>query len=272
MLLRLLMVSAVMTLGLDADLPSADYLSRWATEARTWCNAREASTAVAAPCGWPQDLESFWAPDMPCAQLVEADNWDGCPDLPVLASTQPSNDDAFNHAMEQVVTAFVADLTPAPASPAEETAIAEASPRWEPVVIPADLYEGLAYELNLFQAASLPGADPAPPDLTIADVPPALDAEDDNPWTIALSCVMPETKVPVLATVNPLLSSDPSPTEIVPEPELTTQETPVATAESQESSRLSSALKLTGQAIHAWMSVLQAPAVAYSESSNTLSR
>ena len=155
MLLRFLMVSAVLTLGSDADLPTGYDVAQWAQQAQSW---RNAGTVGWPSCqrDWPQESTSCWVTDtrtlekeLPkCCSRTSVTTWASTAEIKAVIDP----DAAFTQAMNQTVSLFVADLS-IPAENLEPTALlaekTPSKPTWEPVDLPENLYPGIAYELNV---------------------------------------------------------------------------------------------------------------------------
>jgi hypothetical protein len=164
---------------------------------------------------------------------------------------EPDPDRDFGAAFAATLQQFGEDLTaPSPSPEPLAPALAISAP--EPPSPPAPdgegewsaaaLYPGLAYDLNR-QAEGLGPvwAPPAPPEPLIAS---------HTYWEI---------------DGEPLAA-------LLDEAEPTSELDPASVAGPSRERRLEEAVRLTGQAIHAWLSVLQAPSLALDPSSDTLSR
>ncbi|MBX6316333.1 MAG: hypothetical protein IRY99_25990 [Isosphaeraceae bacterium] len=152
MLLRLLLVGAVTTMGLD--LPTGRDLERWCRSGRDWweaavarCQDKEAAARAEEAPG-----ESLAPADL--LRSIAAEMTPG-PSEPVAAmpTAEASVDEAFQAVVGGMVMAF------REAAPAREAGAAvisaeeiqgsgDTTPTFEPVEVPEDLYPGLAYALN----------------------------------------------------------------------------------------------------------------------------
>lgn len=273
MLLRFLMVSAVLALGSDADLPTGYDVAQWAQQAQSW---RNAGTVGWTSCqrDWPQESTSCWVTDtrtlekeLPlCCSRTSVTTWASTPDVETV--TDP--DAAFTQAMNQTVSVFVADLS-APSENVVPTALlaqqAPSKPAWEPVDLPENLYPGIAYELNEsnFDLVKNSNAE-IMPEIVSAEVDSPLEiaATSHHEWEIETTCEAPaESDQEVARVEEPVQPPADTDSPIASEP---------AVVEPSSGQRISAAVKLTGQAIHAWASLLQAPTVAYHDSASAVSR
>lgn len=271
MLLRFLMVGAVVTLGFELNPPTGNDLARWADQAQTWCNARVVQL---------QQLPEQIAAIRPAQDPVNATEVSDAPTTSVAAAAvvadvpAPDADSVFASVMNETVASFVADLGPAPtadtallaATPAPEVLVPPLSepvaPAPEPIAPPAeDLYPGLAFELNhVAEGLNIiaPAFPMSLPEQVFVSEPASPTSHEE--WNLATTSQVPD-EVPVAVV------------------EVTTEEAAAATAEvavepakETRTERFSAAVRLTGQALHAWMSVLQAPRIAYSEPTDAISR
>jgi hypothetical protein len=115
MFLRFLLIGAVVAIGSDLDPPAGADLARWANQAHTWCNARIESLAS-------QTRES--APTPAVAEPATSP----IPTPAPIAVAAADPDAAFQHAMNDTLNTFVADLSPAPAASPDASLLAAVEP------------------------------------------------------------------------------------------------------------------------------------------------
>ncbi len=153
---------------------------------------------------------------------------------PVVVAVDP--DAGFQMVMTETVNHFVSDLAGGPVAPAETliASVAEPTPAVAPVVPPA------------------PELEPLPaPEAPAEDLYPGLAFELNRNADGLPEIWRTEPSPAILAAVTPA----PAPTER-------------SESEPPKTERLVAAVRLTGQALHAWMSLLQAPSVALDEAAS----
>lgn len=201
MALRLILVSAVTSLGLD--LPSEGQCERWTRSGCSWA----VSTWPWASGAMPPGMETNLCGEDSTAEAVREDLQSGTND-------PGGSDAAFASVVEQMTAEFLRDETlPAFEEPVDSRIVVideEKAPSVAESVVTDeadDLYPGLAHALNR-------GAEGLGP------------ISEANPTATAMRSGVDGRS-----------------------------------AASETSGRLASAVNLTGQALHAWLSLLQAPAV-----------
>jgi hypothetical protein len=188
-------------------------------------------------CVWCEGRPAADAPPPAVAVVEESpmpEGLDAFAAVPDEAEAAPIDPDAaFQATMIETLDAFRADLAAvAPEAPGELIAATPAEPQPAPVPEP----ESVAIE---------PAADDLYPGLAYA-----LNREAEG--------LVSETPAPTVAVATAAVVAEP------------VVETPVVVASRGE--KVEAAVRLTGQALHAWLSVFQTPAVAYEAEAATVSR
>lgn len=237
MFLRFLLVGAVTCLGVD--------LTAW----------RQAASDVRAGCGWcRQQFVAAAQAVTPAPEVKVADRDDAAAETPMPAAT----------------SAFVADAAPMPIGDDAFATIAEPTPAPEPAPVVAVVDPDAGFQVVMTETVSrftaeLAGGATAPTDTALATIaePPPL--PEPAPAVEAPA----EDLYPGLAyDLNRDADGLPDDLLYVPAPAIVHQPTPPdpePTAAPEQAARLAAAVRLTGQAVHAWMSLLQAPSVALDE-------
>lgn len=253
--LRLLLVSLVAGLGLE--LPTRQDLERWAHSGQIWlCSTLDEWNA------WePASDEMFCvaAAPMPPAPVPAACAATAAePAQPQSMPTETTSDSEFAAVVDDMVNRFAADL-PATAGATAKTLLAEqpaaptatpSAPAFEPLDAPADLYPGVAYALNR-EAEGV-----APPAQEPADVTGPVLPVEPAPEPASLAEAETETQTATSATVQP--------PDLVPANEPKPVGHPVGqhlALLAPGRQRLAAAIRLTGEALEAWASLLEGPAV-----------
>lgn len=240
MFIRFVLVGAVSCLGLDARaLP--DLTPGAAAPRCVWCLGAAAQASAADPD--PAPVLPMPNGDQAFAPVTEGPT----PAVETAPVAQPDRDLDFGAALAATLQQFEEDFAalqprPEPLEPALAVAAPEppapAPEAAEPVQ--DDLYPGLAFALN----REAEGIGPPP-------VPQAEPIASHTYWELTI-----ESDAALVPEIEPALVAAAEPPAVEP---------------SQER-RIEEAVRLTGQAIHAWLSVLQAPSVALDAPSDTLSR
>jgi hypothetical protein len=254
MFLRFLLVSAVTCLGVD--LPAWRQAASDVRTGCTWCHQQLLAAAQAVtPTPTPDPAPTPAAPEVKLAERTE----DETP-MPVgtdafvadAAPPMPVGPDAF---VSLPPTTPAPEATPAPAPAPEPTPIVA-------TVDPDAAFQVVMNETLSDFAADLAGGATVPTATALADLdaPPAAPAPE--PATPAED-IYPGLAFALNREADGLADApfDPPTPEAIAhrEPEPTPAEEPARGA------RLAAAMRLTGQAVHAWMSLLQAPSVALDE-------
>lgn len=271
--LRLLLVGLVAGLGLD--LPTGQDLERWAHSGQTWLCGTLDQWNEWAPRG--DETLCIAAPTAPASEPAPSATTPITTAQTQSTPTEPNADDEFAAVVDDMVDEFAADSTPAatqlahePAAsqalpPAPAPVVSPATPAFEPLEVGDDLYPGLAYQLNRegetvrpetaetgSVVAAVPPVDPAP------EPAPALASEPADETKTARTTSEVPPAVPPVATVAVVATGvklpDPAPAA---EPKPAAQLVLLAPGRR----RLAAAVRLTGEALEAWASFLEGPAI-----------
>jgi hypothetical protein len=244
MFLRWLLIGAVSCLGLDLA-PSLEGLTATGDHAGcTWCIVRNADGLAWLPAPEPDDL------------MVGGD----APMLPVEGRFLAA-DDAMPTGLDCFATEPDLVLIPAPAPETVPVLAAEPpAPAPAPDVLTADPDAAFGAMVDTMVAGFTTEPAPETSSVLVAETPAPAPAAEElivlDPERFAFADDRDFDGLPDSLFARPEITA--------PAPERE-EVAAVAVAEEPRGDRVSEAVKLTGQALHAWLSVLQAPAVALHE-------